>query len=53
MNDFITEREYVLEVGRQAVMLGYTPQQISMFIMDIKECYSENKSIEQCLDEVF
>lgn len=53
MNQELSENEYILEVGRLAVRLGYTTGQVAMFIGDIRECYEGERSVEECLNIVF
>jgi hypothetical protein len=49
----MTYNEYYLLVEKQALLLGYTEKQISMFNVDIQECWEENISIEECIERVF
>lgn len=53
MTQELSENEYILEMSRQAIRLGYTARQVSMFIGDISECYEEGRSVEECLNIVF
>lgn len=49
----MTYNEYYLLVEKQALRIGYTEKQISMFNVDIYECWEKNISVETCVERVF
>lgn len=44
---------YYAEVFQEACNLGYKAGQIDVFYYQILECFDDNKTVQQCLDEVF
>ena len=50
MTDF---SEYYKAVEKVAVTFGYSEDQVSMFEVDIQDCFNKDKTVEECLEEVF
>jgi transcription elongation factor GreA-like protein len=45
--------KYYLEVVEKAKSLGYSQQQVNIFLQDIIGCYQNNKSVDECVEIVF
>lgn len=45
--------EYYWAVAAEAIKLGYSSTQIGIFRSDIEDCFNDEKSLEECLNEVF
>ncbi len=45
--------EYYWEVTQQAIGLGYIPATVTLFKSNIEDCYYDDKSVEECINEVF
>lgn len=44
---------YYTQVAKEATKLGYNSSQIKIFYHDICDYFDDNKSVEECINEVF
>ena len=50
---FMNFNEYYWAIAAEAVKLGYNITQIGIFKADIEDCFNDEKSVEEAINEVF